>query len=315
MTKPNISLLDIAKTIGILCLVFFLITKVPSMFNKYIDSESVDQTTIEQIAKKNVSRAVVVANNKEVNDTIKGLRAQKSVALKSIEDLGDKVSGIGVIVGSMSQNVEHVVPGDYIEADPGYQDLHTFLVHSSLENTDGNKMPIATIYYSPEVEDKDDRIATDAHKIEFKTNVIEAISADGKSTRTVEAWAENNWSLESKGSKYPIDLYIDKWVIKKPPKSFMWNPNLALSVFAGMDGFFPGFSMSFWSYGYTKKDADWRFASVFVGATDEDFMLGVIPVLYNIGNELPLVSNVYIGPFVGSNFEEVIYGAGIVVPF
>ena len=314
MFKPAFSLLDIAKVIGIIYLVYFLATKVPTMFDNYLESDGINQTTIEQIS-KNVSRAEVATSNKEVSDAIKYLREQNSVALKAVGDLGDKVSGIGKITGVSPQNVEKEVEGDYFEDEQGSRDLHTFLVHSGLETKDGNKMPIATVYYSPEIEDKKDRVSTDAHKIEFKTNVIEAISKDGNPTRTVEAWAENNWSAESVGKKYPIDLYIDSWVIRKPPKSFMWNPNLALSIFASMDEVFPAFSMSLWSYGHTKKDVDWRFASVFIGATDDDVMVGFVPALYNVGNELPLISNMYIGPFVGSNFKEIIYGVGIVIPF
>lgn len=314
MFKPEFSLLDIAKVIGIVYLVYFLATKVPTMFDNYLESDGINQTTIEQIA-KNVSRAEVVASNKEVNATIKDLRAQNSAALKAVEALGDKVSGIGQITGVSPQNVEKKVEGEHIIDADGSRDLHTFLVHSGLETKDGGKMPIATVYYSPEIEDSEDRVVTDAHKIEFKTNVIESISKDGNPTRTVEAWAENNWSLESKGKKYPVDLYIDSWVIKKPPKSFMWNPNLALSVFASMDEFFPAFSVSLWSYGHTKKDTDWLFASMFIGASDDDVMVGFVPASYNIGNELPLVSNMFVGPFIGSNFKEVIFGVGLTIPF
>ena len=305
---------DVVKAIGVAACVYFLIVQVPSMFNKHVDSKNIDKTVIEQIA-KNVSRAVVEENDSEVDTLVEELRAQNSVAIKSIKELGDKVSGIGIIVGSIEQSVEKEVIGDYYDDTEGSRDLHTFLVNSSLESKDGSKMPIATVYYSPEIEDINDRVATDAHKIEFRTNIIEAISVDDKPTRTVEAWAENNWTSESKGKKYPIDLYIDKWAIKKPPKSFMWNPRLGIAMFASIDDMFPGIDISLWSYGNTKRDVDFRFMDVFLGGTDEDFIVGLIPVSYNIGNKVPLVSNMFVGAFVGSDFEDVNYGLSISVPF
>lgn len=312
----SFSFLDIAKAMFVLYLIYFFTTVVPTMFSEYINSKGADKTTIEQIA-KNVSRAVVDESNAKVNDIIKDLRAQNSVAIKAVEDLGDKVSGIGVIVGSFNPNIEEEVAGDYFEDVDGLRDLHDFLVYSGLETEDGSKMPIATVYYSPEQEDREKRVTTNSHKIEFKANVIEAISKDGKPSRTVEAWAENSYSTVSKGKKYPIDLYISDWAIKKPPKSFMWNPNLNLSMLAEVDSFFPGLGVSLCSYGKTKKDVDWRFVNVFVGAANDynDVMVGVIPVSYNVANHLPLVSNIFVGPFIGTDFKEEIYGLGVSVPF
>lgn len=306
------SILDIAKAVGVVCLIYFLVIKVPTMFNSYI--EQGNQTTITQVA-DGVPRAVVVTSDVEVKEAIKALHEQTSAAIEAVKELGDKVTGIGNMTGKVNQNVEETVVGDYFDDGSGSRDLHTFLVHSGLETDDGSKMPIATVYYSPEIEDRTNRVSTDAHKIEFKTNIIEAISKDGKPTRTAEAWVENNWSAESKGKRYPIGLYIDDWSINKPPKSLMWNFNLTLSTAISMDDIYPGIGLSLLSYGHTKKDADWRFVNIFAAGSENDILVGVMPVLYNAGNYLPLVSNLFVGPFVGYDFEEVVYGVGIVVPF
>ena len=219
-----------------------------------------------------------------------------------------------ITVATVSSNIEREVAGEYHEDKEGIRDLHRFLVYSGLTSDDGSKMPLATVYYSPEQDDVEGRVTTNAHEIEFKAEVIESVSKDGSKTHVVNAWAENSYSSESKGKKFEIDLNIGEWFVEKPSKSFMWNINLNASMLASMYEFYPAVGLSVWSYGYTKKDCDWKFANIFVGATD-DVRVGVSPVAYNIANHLPLINNVFLGPFIDTDFKDIGYGVVISIPF
>ena len=101
-----------------------------------------------------------------------------------------------------------------------------------------------------------------------------------------------------------------------------WNPKLDLSIgsvlntdlkvkWIGMLG------ISCLSYGLTKNDLTWRFLHFTAGIGEEVLSLNFTPVLYNIGEPLPLVSNLWIGPNIGYNFlqQNSHFGLGLGVIF
>ena len=180
-------------------------------------------------------------------------------------------------------------------------------------------MPVATVYYSPNVK-KGDKWAVQTHPLKYNATVVSSEDRDGNENRYVEFWAENDFVKESKGVKYELPLDKVDWVKKEPKdKEFMFNPRLGISANFGATSIYPGLDLSLFSYGKTKRDMDWRFLSFGVGGTSKDIYVGLIPISYNMGEFLPLVENMFIGPYIGTGISsfgsKINYGVGISVPF
>jgi hypothetical protein len=61
---------------------------------------------------------------------------------------------------------------------------------------------------------------------------------------------------------------------------------------------------------------DWRFLTLGIGGDKDEVYGYFMPVQYNIGNFIPLVENMFVGPFIGVGTDtDVTYGAGISVLF
>lgn len=104
-----------------------------------------------------------------------------------------------------------------------------------------------------------------------------------------------------------------------------WNPKLDIELGLGstlpyvdINPYF-GLNISFMSYGKTEDDLSWRFLRLGLGyfaSDDEKLMLNFSPVVANIAKRLPLVSNIWTGPTIGTNFNEtVMVGLGISAVF
>lgn len=109
----------------------------------------------------------------------------------------------------------------------------------------------------------------------------------------------------------------------KLKRSFSWwNPKIDLTaagaITTKLDGDFQadvGVSLSSW--GFTKNDITLRFFRFGVGYMDKNATLSFSPVAYNIGEPIPLVSNLWITPAVGYSFgrKAPYFSLGIGVVF
>jgi len=105
-------------------------------------------------------------------------------------------------------------------------------------------------------------------------------------------------------------------------RMFWWNPKIDLHVGVGVDTV-PGFSwvadvgVSFSAYGLTKNDLSWRFFRLGLGVTNQNFSLTIVPAQYNLGSNLPLISNLWVTPFAGWNVTSNLahFGLGVAVVF
>lgn len=115
-------------------------------------------------------------------------------------------------------------------------------------------------------------------------------------------------SVNGKDYKVPIDQAHFEEV---PPEShWMFNPHLFLGVNLGatvvnVDGssspafeFSPGLDLSLLSYGKTKALPDFAFLGVGVNYDTQAKApsFSIAPVYYNVGQHLPLMHNLYVGP-------------------
>ena len=130
-------------------------------------------------------------------------------------------------------------------------------------------------------------------------------------------WIENNFVSSTKGKKFPINVKTVNWAKGElQEKKFRWGPRIGFSGIIDTVDIFPAIDVSLFSYGRTKRDIDWRFFGMAAGGSKDIFFISMYPFSYNVGNFLPLVENLFVGPTfsINSNSEKS-YGIGISVPF
>lgn len=308
---------DITKSVLAIVLVLFTIFKVfPYFEHRDSGAKPLDETVITRIA-ENVVKATLAANDVKLSELKAALEAKDSITLKAIKQNNEKIKEIGVVVAKI-KGTSVSKPSDIIsDGASGERDIDTVVVKQLVANK--KKMPVATVYYSPNVK-KGDKWAVQTHPLKYNATVVSSEDRDGNENRYVEFWAENDFVKESKGVKYELPLDKVDWVKKEPKdKEFMFNPRLGISANFGATSIYPGLDLSLFSYGKTKRDMDWRFLSFGVGGTSKDIYVGLIPISYNMGEFLPLVENMFIGPYIGTGISsfgsKINYGVGISVPF
>jgi hypothetical protein len=103
----------------------------------------------------------------------------------------------------------------------------------------------------------------------------------------------NNNSEEKKDLHFKNDLHLDLGVYSSfiPASPKYLYPKVSVGL-------------SFFSYGGESKDR-WRFVRVGVGGmVNSGVDVTLSPVMYNIGNLVPIFSNTYVHPFIGYNITN-----------
>ena len=189
------------------------------------------------------------------------------------------------------------------------------------------EIPIGWAIYFPNRE-LDKRWKTGVYPLEYHSKIIQSEQKDGQINTYTEVYFENNKDKASRGIEVPVKITSSefKQLRKEGKEFFLWAPHINFTVDFGIGGFdvagkdglpiVPGISVSVSGYGRTKRDLDWKFIELGIASTGDDTYLRFSPFSWNIGNVLPLVSNSFIGPFVGFSTEgETMFGVGISIPF
>jgi len=133
----------------------------------------------------------------------------------------------------------------------------------------------------------------------------------------------NQFSITTNGKTYKAPITTAAYVQQYPMPSFSWwSPRLYLGADAGLGfthlpltgEFTPNVSFGFLSYGQTKVSPDWSFGQVGIGygIVSRDVQIQIAPAMYNIGENLPVIQNTFVGPVLGIGFNgDVSAGVGI----
>jgi len=149
------------------------------------------------------------------------------------------------------------------------------------------------------------KISYDLH-MRFQGQLVQSIAPSGAVNHYF-----NLYEINDKGERV-AKMTLDKFevVVQKPKdKSFSWwNPKLDLGFFLGGTTslkFASGatIGMSIMSYGLTKNDLDFRFIRFGIDLSYEAIGLSFSPVAYNVGNFIPIISNLWIGPYLGTTLN------------
>lgn len=122
----------------------------------------------------------------------------------------------------------------------------------------------------------------------------------------------NKFEIEVNGKKYPVNISKSETLQKVPESEFWFNPRLYLGVGVGPTivnkvsaEVIPYLDVSLFSYGKNKAESTWTFLGLGLGmhAINKTPALTLNPVSYNVGEPLPLVDNLFIGPSVSVDTE------------
>lgn len=313
MFEFKTNLFDIAKFVGmglLIAFVFFNYGKFTSWMNK----PNTDPELIAKIEMLEAGLAKVSGptNTDELKRLIADLKKDNSLALEAINKANRKVDEITVVVTELKANSKTQAGDGYKDPETPTRDFSDTVI--SRPDSKGEELPMARVFYHPEI--KDDPWTVQNFPLSLHTNVLQTEQEDGTYSNYIETYFTNDFVLSSKGKKYYFDSNI-QWAKREiKDRKFSFNMRLGFTGNVSQESVFPGLDLSFFSYGRTKRDLDWRFLSLGIGYDKDEFYGYVVPFQYNIGNFIPLIENMYIGPMIGvSTDSETIYGGNISVLF
>lgn len=311
--KLNTSLSDIAKFVAISCILLLLVFKGDYYIDKFKTGPTIDHTTIEHIA-ENVVKVNLAENNAELKALIQKLKLDKSKALEEAQQANLNIKELGVVLAKLKSSLDEQNSDIHTDPIPSRTFDNTIVYR---EDEVGNKIPFSRVFYHPDYP-TEDRWFIQNYPIDFKANIISGTDINGNENRYLEVWMENNvFGPSVAGKKFPVRLSEVNWAKgEEPNKRFMWNPRLGIGVGLSNLDIYPGLDLSLFSYGRTKRDMDWRFLNTFLGGNSDDVSLGITPIQYNLGNNIDMIENLFIGPGVFYNSNSKLgFGFTISVPF
>lgn len=120
-------------------------------------------------------------------------------------------------------------------------------------------------------------------------------------------YAYSKFQIETDGKKYTIPISTSRIIEEYPIPKFSFNPRIYLGIDGGIivnppnhAELTPNVGLSFFSYGQTKVSPQWSFLTLGFGyaTQQQDIVLILSPINYNVGKNLPLVDNLHVGPSV-----------------
>jgi len=263
-------------------------------------------------------------NNKLLQAQIATLRDEIKIQAKA---RNQEIVAFGEVIAELKQDFSEQIGNVYKDSQDSTKDYVETVIKKQM--SDGSEMPWGWAMYSPNIKG-DEKWTTGTYPAKIHTKI--ALGEDKKSGGRKDAYVESYMTSEifkaDKGKKFPVEIASIEWVEKPPePYSFMWNPRLSLGFGYGSGGgdddddddsgeAFGSIEASFFSYGQTKGDMDWRFLGVGIGIGSDSEFIYVAPVEYNIGKPLPMMENLFLSPFIGLDDDsETVWGIQLQIPF
>lgn len=260
------------------------------------------------------------------------IRKRNSIAvnemLADIKEKNEKINNMGETVAKLNENIRDLrVKADHMyksgTGDYDEQEFKKIMYRDKDEQGNVIEIPIGWAIYFPNRE-PDKRWKTGVYPLEYHSKVVQSEQKDGQINTYTEIYFENNKDKASRGIEVPVKITSSefKQLRKENKEFFLWAPHINFTVDFGISNFdvgspiVPGISVSMSGYGRTKNDLDWKFVELGLSSNGDYTYFKFMPFSYNIGNFVPLVSNTFVGPFVGfSTGGETTFGIGLSIPF
>ncbi len=314
------SLFDIVKSIAVIAIVIFLYTHFNSFADIFRNPDIKQEPTIIKV-EDTAMKVELVLSKERLRKLEKQLSEQNSLIVKYAKDNKEHIDELAKITAGLKQQVETKGDSDKKYDGKEEKDLNKYFFKKVyMQGAKGKEFPAAWVMFYPN-RDEDEQWKSGIYPLEFEMNIVES-QKGGIENRYAELFVQNNQMKETRGQRFPIEVKDIQW--EKAPlvdKSFSFNMRIAAHanafVDSGLEGsFVPGLGVSFFSYGRTNRDMDWKFLSVGAAYDGNEGYLFVEPFAWNLGEALPLVDNLFIGPVGGMNTKgEWGVGAGISIPF
>ena len=262
-----------------------------------------------RVAENLVSQRVE-QNNTLLQEQIKGMNAQLLELAKSRDQT---IIAFGEIVTDLKQDFKEQIGHVYKDAQDSSKDYVETVIKKTL--SDKSEIPWSWAMYSPNIEGSN-KWTTGTYPVKIHTKIALGDGEDKRKDAYVEAYMTSDIFKADKGKKFPLDISSIEWV-EAPPKekSFMFNPRFSLGMSISNE-LFPSLEFSFFSYGKTKGDMDWRILGLGFGANSDSRYLYLAPIEYNIGKPLPMMENLFLSPFIGlDENSSTIWGGQLQIPF
>lgn len=263
----------------------------------------------------NAVKTQLVASKEKVNELKLILKTKKSIILKAAKEGKEQIDEIARIKGQLKATRKLQQKSSHVYLKGGKLDHHFIKIYNTA--ADGTEFPVAWSMFHPNQPDPEKLWKVGTFNQEFYVDIIETENRDGTFNRYVELTVENNKNSETKGKVFPVEIVDIKWA-KNPitDKRFSWNPRISMCGVMTTESLYPGLAVSFFSYGKTTGDLDWKFLSVGLGGNADTINGFFEPLSWNFGKAIPLVENSFIGPIVSiNNKSEVGYGINMSIPF
>ena len=318
--RLDLSLFDIVKSIAIIAIVIFLYTHFNSFADIFRRSDTKQEPTIIKVD-DTAMKIELALSKKRLRKLEDMLLEQGSMIMKHAKDNKEHIDELAKITAGLKQQVETKGSTDKEykgkeETDPNKY----FFKKVYMKGANGEEFPAAWVMFYPN-RDKDEQWKSGTYPLEFEMNIVESQKGDTEN-RYAELFVQNNQMKETRGKRFPVEVKDIQW--EKAPlgdKSFSFNMRISAYANALVDSsaegaVAPGLGISFFSYGRTDRDMDWKFLGVGTAFDGQEGYLFVEPFAWNLGEALPLIDNLFIGPVGGMNTKgEWSVGAGISIPF
>ena len=313
---------DITKSIALVAVIGFLWFHGNAIVNGF-NKSSISPAVIKTIDDNAMKLSLLTASNKKVEDLRKDFESKNSKILANYEEQTKEVlEELGEVKAEQKQTRDLINRQSDKITNPKNEKLAYEFKKVYAKDIDGKSFPVAWVMYFPNQSD-DKRWKSGTYPLEYYTKIIETENRDGTFNRYAEMHLENNQMDETEGNQYPIKLENIEWAkVEKKEKSWaLWNPRLGFGVSVTPGYIAPTLDISITSYGRTSADLDWRFLIFGAGInkdSDDDLVLigSFEPCSWNIGNALPLIENMFVGPIwsIDTNSETKL-GVKIAIPF
>lgn len=279
-------------------------------------NENVYEEQLITIQKNLLKLQGIQSNNIKVEELKRQFQEEKSIIIEEYEKqkkkTGEVLEEIGHLKTTLEKTRQLSVNSDKIyKKDTQDKKIWYFFKKITIMNEEGKEIPIAWAMFHPfQTSDKQWKVGTYDTNLDIK--IIETENADGTYNRYAEANYENR-----KGDKLPVEITKLDWAIveKKYKQFYFWNPRLGLGTnFSDAAGH--NLNLSLMSYGRTKRDMDWRFLVFGAGINNKELSLSLEPLSWNIGNVIPIIDNMFVGPFLDYDLtDQLKYGIQTSIPF
>lgn len=302
----------LAEIIGVIVIISGLLVVIKYQHDSIKKQEEIQTSILDQ---KKVGDTVRAEKSLATQEDLDNLATELDLNLDPIKadlkTLGANVQGIQVTKVITQGVVEKQVVSTTTEPRPVSEPVNPATVGTDpfgyqkntqdlkLEEPFSNqKVPFGTVKFSA-WRDKPWDVTIDSRKY----SVINILGQDDNGKH----YTYSKFSVDVDGKTYDLDVSQNKLVEEYPENKFRFNPILSLGLDFGTYVSNPEFEMvpnlqvSLFSYGKTKVLPTWTFLGLGAGyeMNRKNLTFVLSPVDFNLGDVLPLIQNLYIGPTIG----------------